>query len=481
MAVSPFRRNREPALSTPPTRWLQRPLISWTVSFGVVSGCLSDSPAGDVSAGTGAPTEDAGEADGSADGSADGTSVDESSSDGAAAGCGNGVIEGVEICDTDALGGETCAGLGYQRGELSCTDNCLGFELAGCGFYECGNGEQEGDEDCDGTVGAATCVDAGFDNGTLFCTADCAFDTAMCGICGDRSIDPEEACEPELGLDSDCAARGFDAGELTCGEDCQLDTSGCQLCGNDAIEGTESCDGDNLGGATCLSLGLEGGDLACGDDCGFDVAQCDIMGIPFASDRFYQGLSLTAGIPSCDDITATGTPLGLSDDSNTTVGIGFVFDFYGVPFTQATIQSNGAMNLGATGFIDYFNTCLPLAGLGSDNAILAFWDDLNPSIGGAVRYQTVGAAGAQRFVVQWNAPVYASLDSTQLIDVRVVLHEGSNVVDVCYADTQGAVGDTSNTGQSATSGIQMESGTGMQFSCNAPHLVDGLQLTYLPL
>jgi hypothetical protein len=46
---------------------------------------------------------------------------------------------------------------------------------------QCGNGVQEGSEDCDGSdLGGRTCQDLGFTGGTLACGGGCTFDTSSC-------------------------------------------------------------------------------------------------------------------------------------------------------------------------------------------------------------------------------------------------------------------------------------------------------------
>ncbi|MFC1663757.1 hypothetical protein ACFL0A_01380 [Patescibacteria group bacterium] len=45
--------------------------------------------------------------------------------------CGNGVQEGSEQCDGSDLGGQTCVGLGYVSGTLSCQANCT-FDTSNC-------------------------------------------------------------------------------------------------------------------------------------------------------------------------------------------------------------------------------------------------------------------------------------------------------------------------------------------------------------
>jgi hypothetical protein len=45
--------------------------------------------------------------------------------------CGNGVVEYGEQCDTANLNGQTCVGLGYTSGTLTCNSNCL-FNTSNC-------------------------------------------------------------------------------------------------------------------------------------------------------------------------------------------------------------------------------------------------------------------------------------------------------------------------------------------------------------
>jgi len=485
--------------------------------------------------------------------------------------CGNDIIDGNDVCDGTDVGVETCESLGFEIGTLGCTANCGGYDLTGCGFFECGNGKAEGDEDCDGTVGSATCASEGFDNGTLFCQPDCEYNYDQCGTCGNSLIDPEEDCDIKADLEASCFSLGFMTGNLQCGDDCLYNTDGCSTCGNDMQEGNEDCDGvdvpgktcagegfdsgtlscqDNcqydfaacgtcgndlrdgdelcdgpdfgadscitegfdsgsltcnaacdtvtnencgvcgnaiidgseacdgalLGGETCAGLGLQGGDLACDPvSCQFDFAGCDLQGMPFGSDVAYQGLSLNGVLP-CDDILATGTQLMLTDDSSAVANMGFNFPFYGADFNVVNVNSNGTLNFDAA-FSSLGNVCLPSPA--TDRMISVFWDDLNPSnaMNGGVFYETLGAPGNQRFVVQFETAHFAG-DTSDLIRVQTVLHEAGNI-DVCYVDTLSA-GNGGDNGAQATAGIQ-DGTTAVQFSCNTPDLVDGLWLMYLPV
>jgi len=101
------------------------------------------------------------------------------------------------------------------------------------------------------------------------------------------------------------------------------------------------------------------------------------------------------------DISATGTPVfsGVADDSN--VGpfeIGFAFPFYGTPFTDFRVSSNGFISFTSTAS-DYGNA--PLPGTGAPENLLAmFHDDLrvDTSAGSNVYYQNMG----NKLVVQFD-------------------------------------------------------------------------------
>jgi hypothetical protein len=94
------------------------------------------------------------------------------------------VIEQGEDCDGAALGGVTCASVGFSSGTLSCSSACR-FDVlacAGAASTTCGDGIAGGAEVCDGAALAGhTCAGIGFDSGPLGCNAACSgFDTSQC-------------------------------------------------------------------------------------------------------------------------------------------------------------------------------------------------------------------------------------------------------------------------------------------------------------
>ena len=202
------------------------------------------------------------------------------------ASCGNGTLETGETCDGGDLGGQTCVGLGFDGGVLTCLGTCAGFDTSACEGTGpvCGNGTIEGAETCDGTnLGDENCVSQGFENGTLSCADGClSFDTSACEgtgpVCGNNVVEGTETCDGADLSGETCATRGFLSGDLACADGCAaFDTSGCTgpTCGNGEIEGAEVCDGAALNDQTCVTQGFVGGVLLCANDCmAFDTTSC---------------------------------------------------------------------------------------------------------------------------------------------------------------------------------------------------------------
>jgi hypothetical protein len=94
--------------------------------------------------------------------------------------CGNEVIDIAEDCEGGVVPEEIdCQSLGFQDGFVTCGDDCL-YDLSECSI--CGDGIQSGYEQCDGIdFGGETCASIGFDSGNLACNlAQCAFVYSGC-------------------------------------------------------------------------------------------------------------------------------------------------------------------------------------------------------------------------------------------------------------------------------------------------------------
>ncbi len=145
-------------------------------------------------------------------------------------------------------------------------------------------------------------------------------------------------------------------------------------------------------------------------------------------------------VPMCYSQTAipyvadpyTGTAVALTDDVHSgVVNIGFSFCFNGTSYTQCVIASNNyiTFNLAnANAYSPWVTVAVPNATPAQPhNAVLDPWQDINPGVGGSIRYQTLGTAPNRRFVVSYlNVPMFSC--TSQLYSSQIVLYEGSNCI-----------------------------------------------------
>ena len=111
--------------------------------------------------------------------------------------------------------------------------------------------------------------------------------------------------------------------------------------------------------------------------------------------------------------------------------IGFTFQFYGNNYTEFYVGSNGWIGFTAGQPTALSAVSIPDTGSGWNSVprdcIMLSWEDLNPSSGGQVVYQTFGNAPNRKFVLTFDAIPYYS--TTIPVTSQVVLYEGSNIID----------------------------------------------------
>ncbi|MEZ6017314.1 MAG: hypothetical protein R3F49_19530 [Planctomycetota bacterium] len=164
-------------------------------------------------------------------------------------------------------------------------------------------------------------------------------------------------------------------------------------------------------------------------------------------------LAFTGALPGTwMDISATGTLLAHGDDTEidipTTVGNSLLAA--GV----ARVGSNGGIRFNGTGVdLGWTNGAIPNAVassstgcFGGDQTLLPFWDDLNPGLGGDVRWQEIG----DTLIVQWTDVAFVDHGDSATFQVQV--HgSGPALAQFLYQDIeQAGVGG----GVSATIGYQ---------------------------
>ena len=167
------------------------------------------------------------------------------------------------------------------------------------------------------------------------------------------------------------------------------------------------------------------------------------------------------------DATAGGTQLTLADDAQATVALPFSFRYYGQPFTSVTVSSNGFLVFGPSPATAWVNSPLPSTAV-PNGVVAAYWDDLNPALGGGVWYRSVGTAPNRKLVVSWVGVRHADIAGP--ISFQAVLEETSNEIVLAYQDTLHG-NPAQDHGASATVGIESPDGSlGAQFLYNQPLL-----------
>lgn len=156
-----------------------------------------------------------------------------------------------------------------------------------------------------------------------------------------------------------------------------------------------------------------------------------------------------------------GTSVILSDDRHSgAISMGFDFCFNGTTYTNAYISSNGYITFfvspGNPFYSPWRTAAIPSAAPAQiANSILGPWQDLNPSNGGTIMYQTLGTAPDRRFVVTYeNVPYYSCTSS--LYTGQITLHETTNCITTMIANKPVCSGWNSG---NAVHGVHNNNGT----------------------
>ncbi len=193
-----------------------------------------------------------------------------------------------------------------------------------------------------------------------------------------------------------------------------------------------------------------------------------------------------------------------SDDAADVVTLPFTFNFFGTDHTDIAIGTNGLLSFNTadpSGCNDNYNwgpddlgNAIPHDdaicedgndGWGANPLIASWFDDLDPGECGDVYYQTFGTTPNQTFVVEFSDVCHNDcFDCTagEGITFETILFEGSNDIKVQYMDAFFGTGDpfisAMNNGASATTGIDENGTTGLQYSWKTATISDGLAVLY---
>jgi len=184
------------------------------------------------------------------------------------------------------------------------------------------------------------------------------------------------------------------------------------------------------------------------------------------------------------DVAAAGgaSILADTDDATAVLTLPFAFPFYGEARTLLCVSSNGAVYfVGAVddcaGIVDFANTDLSTTVAPGDRAgLFPLWSDLTFDVpgAGAVFYQSVGAPGSRKFIVQWNNAFPSG--SSAPVTFQVVLMEETGQALFQYKTVDLGGENQASQGGAATVGVRngnaLVTGQYLQWSLGVPVLVN---------
>lgn len=244
--------------------------------------------------------------------------------------CSDGEVCEDEVCEPNCDDSSECAAnTDCMGGNLCDFDSCTCVAPG-----ECGNNTREVGEECDGDdLNSRTCeteLGAGA-TGMLGCQSTCMFNFTDCvpaDDCGNGDIDDSEMCDGSNLNGMTCASIGMDftGGALACATTCtSFDTSGCTGGGENptTFEGTaDFCDSTLVDGApSTLPNGCEdGGGFDVVRESTFPITSGTVSGrivIVFNSDTALTSLSIGTTDFSGLRIFMTPTGFELRDETTT--------------------------------------------------------------------------------------------------------------------------------------------------------------------
>ncbi len=176
-----------------------------------------------------------------------------------------------------------------------------------------------------------------------------------------------------------------------------------------------------------------------------------------------------------EDVSGTGTALGLADDGEGNIQMPFDFGFFGTVYpapVDLRVGNNGGILFDATvGDVIAGNAALVAGGA---RAVFPFWDDLDDETGD-VFWEVLGSAPDRRLIVQWHErPHYNGIGAATF---QVVFYEATSEIVFVYDDVE--FGDAAfDFGASATVGLQGP--LAVQYSFNTPSLSNGMCISFVP-
>jgi uncharacterized repeat protein (TIGR01451 family) len=179
------------------------------------------------------------------------------------------------------------------------------------------------------------------------------------------------------------------------------------------------------------------------------------------------------------EINNIGTPISFGDLDDSyfyPIVLPFPFSFYGTPYTDLAVATNGTVYFEDTR-LGWMNWPIPHdnTGYAVNTFIAPLWDDLYV-FPGTVYYEVRGSAPNRRVVIEYHQVSGCCL-SPDNGTWEVILYENGAILMQYLGVT---FGDAHDYGALATVGIQDSPTQGLQYSYNTLALSDGLAIVFLP-
>ncbi len=130
-----------------------------------------------------------------------------------------------------------------------------------------------------------------------------------------------------------------------------------------------------------------------------------------------------------------GTAGPTGDDAHSDVSLGFNFNYLGINYSQARINTNGWISLNLSGDdVQSANNMILFDTLSPTTVLAPWWDDLKADESSSITYKTEGAAPDRVFIVQWLGVLSFKTNSTARLNFQVKLYETTNVIEFCYGE-----------------------------------------------
>ncbi len=156
------------------------------------------------------------------------------------------------------------------------------------------------------------------------------------------------------------------------------------------------------------------------------------------------------------------------DNCTSSITLPFPVRLYDRTFTTANVSSNGTLQFTSNNLAEP-GSCMPAANF--TYTIFAYGDDLSTTRGG-IYTSTEGSAPNRIFNVEWRAAEQSFGCENCFANFEVRLYEGQGRFDLVYNQADAA-------GRSALVGVQKDSASYTQYSCNQGRIFPGQQLVFI--